>query len=42
MWREYYRNGTACYWQEASPEDLRYLNGQATERRKQKYKEEKN
>ena len=41
MWREYYKNGTACYWQEASPEDLRYLNGQATEKRKQKYIQEK-
>ena len=40
MWREYYKNGTACYWQKASPDDERYLEGQATERRKQKYIQE--
>ena len=40
MWREYYKNGTACYWQKASPDAVRYLEGQATERRKQKYIQE--
>ena len=40
MFREYFKNGTACYWSKASPEEVRYLEGYATERRKQKYIQE--
>ena len=40
MWREYYKNGTACYWSKANPEQIRYLDGFSTERRKQKYIQE--
>ena len=40
MWREYYKNGTACYWSKATPEQIRYLDGFSTERRKQKYIQE--
>ena len=27
MFREYFKNGTACYWSKASPEEVRYLEG---------------
>ena len=41
MWREYYKNGTACYWQVASEEQLHYLESpNITKRRLQKYIEE--
>ena len=40
MFREYFKNGTACYWSKASPEEVRYLEGYTTERRKQKYIQE--
>ena len=38
MWREYYKKGTAIYWQAASEEQLYYLeNTNTTKRRLQKY-----
>ena len=38
MWREYYRKGTAIYWEAASEEQLYYLeNTNTTKRRLQKY-----
>ena len=41
MWREYYKNGTACYWQVASEEQLHYLeNINMTKRQLQKYIEQ--
>jgi len=41
MWREYYKKGTAIYWQVASEEQLYYLeNTYITKRRLQKYIEE--
>ena len=41
MWREYYRKGTAIYWEAASEEQLYYLeNTNTTKRRLQKYIEE--
>ena len=41
MWREYYKNGTACYWQAANEEQLHYLESpNITKRRLQKYIEE--
>ena len=37
MWREYYKNGTACYWQAANEEQLHYLESpNITKRRLQK------
>ena len=41
MWREYYKNGTACFWQVASEEQLHYLeNINMTKKQLQKYKEQ--
>ena len=41
MWREYYKNGTACYWQAANEEQLHYLESPyITKKRLQKYIEE--
>jgi len=41
MWREYYKNGTACYWSKANEEQLHYLESpNITKRRLQKYIEE--
>ena len=41
MWREYYKNGTACYRQVASEEQLHYLeNINMTKRQLQKYIEQ--
>ena len=40
MWREYYKKGTAIYWQPANEEQLYDLNRFTTKRRLQKYIEE--
>ena len=41
MWREYYKNGTACYWSKANEEQLHYLeNINMTKRQLQKYIEQ--
>ena len=40
MWREYYKKGTAIYWEPASEEQLYDLNRFTTKRRLQKYIEE--
>ena len=41
MWREYYKNGTACFWQVASEEQLHYLeNINMTKKQLQKYIEQ--
>jgi hypothetical protein len=41
MWREYYKNGTACFWQVASEEQLHYLeNINMTKRQLEKYIEQ--
>ena len=41
MWREYYKNGTACFWQVASEEQLHYLeNINMTKKQLQKYTEQ--
>ena len=41
MWREYYKKGTAIYWEAASKEQLHYLESpNITKRRLQKYIEE--
>ena len=41
MWREYYKHGTACFWQVASEEQLHYLeNINMTKKQLQKYIEQ--
>ena len=41
MWREYYKNGTACFWQVASEEQLHHLeNINMTKRQLEKYIEQ--
>ena len=40
MYREYHRGGTAVYWSEANPEQIRYLEGFSTKRKQEKYIEE--
>ena len=41
MWREYYKGGTAVYWQTANEEQLHYLESPyITKKRLQKYIEE--
>ena len=40
MWREYFKGGTAIYWEPASELQLYDLNRFTTEKRKQKYIQE--
>jgi len=37
MWREYYKGGTAIYWEPANEQQLYDLNRFTTEKRKRKY-----
>ena len=40
MWREYFKGGTAIYWEPANEKQLYDVNRFTTEKRKQKYIQE--